>query len=252
MELIEGLLARIKGKTAQKEPLVESPLRRRGSEEILPDNRDILLKEKINNMKRDRNWYSAERSRNGIRDLIGTENADQIEEILLKGGTVIELGGGKLVSARMLANKYPNGNIIVIEPHIPEGEVPSNLRVVQKKAEDIAFEDGLYDKADAIYSVWSLDYVADKLGFLQAAYQMLKPGAKAHIHMLTSATCPALVKDLQTWESMKGIYEYDGRQLVHLTKDPQKDFDLGEYTFTTWSFGVQDPMLRTEYEFERK
>ncbi len=88
-----------------------------------------LLEKAIPDMERKRKWSG----KAGIAEMLGERGATYVEEVLAKGGVVLEVGGGKMVAARELAKKYPGGKLVVVEPFADQSDLarlPENMRVV--------------------------------------------------------------------------------------------------------------------------
>lgn len=188
-----------------------------------------------------------------MKTILREENAKYIEETLANGGTIVELGAGRLIAARELAANYPNGTIIAIDPFLDDedtNDLPENIRVVKKKVEEVTDGDVEEGSVDACYSAYTFDYPPDKLAFLKSTYTMLKDRGKAIIHYVGNPMQPD-VASVYGRIGAKDLIETSKRDkhgdVFTMTKDSNRKLDFGEYSFETIPIGKA--WLTADYSF---
>ncbi len=215
--------------------------------------RDALLRKEVPKMERSRTW-STVGDTVGVKEIVGEENATYIERVLHEGGTVAELGAGKLKASVELADTYQNATIIAVEPFVTDEDLqqlPNNLTVVRNKVEDLDIEDIPDNSVDTCFSVFVFDYPADKLTFIQQAYRITKNGGKIVIHFNGNPTDP-LITDIFTqfgYDKLIAQHERDVHGNVFVITKSDTPLDFGKYKYTTAKQG--GAYLNTHYTFDK-
>lgn len=228
------------------------PIRLHTIEEIRAQNGE-LQNDVAQGLGRDRRWRDADPVKS-ISHAIGEENARAIEEILSKGGTVMDVGAGGLVAALDLTKAHPHGQVIAVEPFpsLQLPELPSNLRLLPKKVDLLLLGDLADGSVDAAYSAYSFAYIPDKLKAISVIWDKLRVGGKAYIHLWDSSTTPDLEQILKKFNySDCGRVEFKANHphLLTLNKSSSTPLNFGKYRFEG-DFVSEEGVVFTRYYFD--
>ena len=195
-------------------------------------------------MMRKRSWSNREEISSdgkrikieGERLFLGTHAADNIEDILRRGGVVWEIGAGRLSASKELALKFPQGKVVAQEAEPDDRdfvELPQNMRRIPSDVEHMSLESFLGWRPDAAFSILVLPYPQDKLLFLKKVYEMLSSGGKAFHYVLSSPTDPPLdtIARRLGWENRLEAQVTKLGLLVIMTKG-EDELDLSNARFT--------------------
>lgn len=218
-----------------------------------------LLESEIHNMERDRAWFSKPKAPGileelgGRKDQLGPDAANSIEEILKFGGSVVELGAGKLRASKELAAAYPQGHVIAVEPYVDPDtlhDLPKNMRVIAKSVEDLTSTDLVDSSVDAAFSGYVFMYPKDKLRFLKEVWRVLKPEGHALIQFFGSPTSPELPELITKFNipDLLHLTTVPSGHLLEMNKVPGRKFDFGEYSIVNRQ--VDGATLTTDYSFK--
>lgn len=210
-----------------------------------------LLEKGISKMERGRNWSG----KGGIAEMLGVSGASCVEEVLAKGGTALEIGGGNLTAAKELAKKYPGGKLVVIEPFVDQNDLvnlPENIKVIANKLEDVGDEVAA-GSIDVGYSAGHvLNYVEDKLQFLKAVWNPLKNKGRAFIEFFGSPMSPSIDQVVEKFglnQSLNVTNLGGATNVLEITKAPDQELKFGEYELKTSLAGNFPGDVNSEYQF---
>lgn len=226
---------------------------------VIDAESEQLLKSQINNMERERSWFSRPKTSgvleelSGRKDQLGSKEANYIEAILKLGGTVAEVGAGKLRACKELAALYPEGHVIAIEPYVDPDtlyDLPKNMRVIPKSIEQLTTTDLADNSVDAAFSAYVFMYPKDKLGFLTGVWRILKPESQALIQFFGTPTSPGLPELIQKFNcsDLLNLTMIPSGCLLAMKKIPGRTLDFGQYTMS--AYPVDGATLMTEYTFK--
>lgn len=218
-----------------------------------------LLKGQINNMERERGWFSRPKTPgvleelSGRKDQLGPKEANFIEAILNLGGTVAEIGAGKLRACKELAVSYPKGHVIAIEPFVDPDtlrDLPENMRVIPRSVEQLTSTDLVDNSVDAAFSAYVFMYPKDKLGFLTGVWRILKPEAQALIQFFGAPTNPGLPELIKKFNlsDLLNLTVIPSGNLLAMKKVPGRTLDFGKYTMA--AYPLDRASLMTDYTFK--
>lgn len=217
-----------------------------------------VLKNQINNMERQRGWFSRPKTPgvleelSGRKDQLGPKEANYIEAILKLGGTVAEIGAGKLRACKELAVSFPEGHVIAVEPFVDPDtlrDLPKNMSVIPKSVENLTPTDLVDNSVDAVFSAYVYPYAKDKLGFLTGVWRILKPEAQALIQYFGAPTNPGLPELIKKFKmsDLLNLTVIPSGTLLAMKKVPGRTLDFGQYTMSAYPVG--GGALMTEYTF---
>lgn len=210
-----------------------------------------LLGKGISKMERERSWSG----RDGIAEMLGTKGSSCVEEVLAKGGTALEVGGGKMITARELSRKHPGGKLIIVEPFVDQNDLanlPENMKVVAKKLEEASDDIGAGSIDVAFSGGHVLNYVEDKLRFLEEVWRSLRAGGKAYIEFFGSPISPTMEQVMEKFglrQSLNVTNLGGSIKVLEMTKRPGCRLSFGKYKLETSMAGNFPGDVNSVYQF---
>jgi hypothetical protein len=234
-----------------------------GNFEFVPLNLSIettslqqKLEASIPQMERGRGWTDFN-GQLGICSLLGSKQSIRIEKRIQTGySKFVEIGGGHLETAAELAKMNSTNELMVIEPFIDErdlSEKPQNLKVIAKKVEDVTTSDIPDASIDIVYSGGHvLNYIPDKLGYIQKAWQMLRTGGCGMIEVMGDPFGPSIQQIIDRFHLNKVVHvETVGpNQVIVIEKTEESQLDFGNYTVSAMPSGNLPGEVNSYYDFQ--
>lgn len=202
-------------------------------------------------MDRKRKWEDKDGF--SINAAIGDEGKIAVENVLARGGVVMDIGAGEMVAVNELAALYPQGQLLAVEPHPPLDKVlPTNVSVIGKKIGEVTEADIADSSVDVAYSAYTLTYIPDKIDAIATTWRKLKKGGKAYIQLWQSGTTPSIQQIFQMhgYEKIVQVINHaNSPQLLILSKDDTTSLNFGAYTME-YDFIDELGKVFTTYRFD--